>query len=191
MHLSLESRLHEKKINCYICGHRIEPILILKSIKSECGHIKRCPLCGITFSYPQPSAYDILAAYNGLYAKLTAEYSPQRMHWARRSVKGYISVLNCHTSTEENKRSTILDFGGGLGYYTKAFSEVGYQATLLEQDPVSATFARNVLKIENVIELNSDAFFKTTHKKYDIIFLRHVIEHMVNPVELIQHIYKK
>jgi len=121
-----------------------------------------------------------------MYSELATKYNEQKMMWAKKSIEGY------HSSLKELgiNTNTLLDLGGGLGYYSKAFEEAGYLVTLVEQDPVSVKFAREVLKIKNLIEKSSEQFFKDNHRKYDIVFLRHVIEHSTNPNTLLKNVEK-
>lgn len=172
-----------KNISCCICRKYIKPILILENIKTG-WDIVRCPYCALTFVHPQPPLETISSYYNGMYSNLATEYSSQKMQWARNSVNGYSLVLK----KLKSNLSSILDLGGGLGYYSKAFEELGYSVTLVEQDPVSAKFARDVLKIKSLVEANNETFFKNNQRKYDVVFLRHVIEHSINPNSLISGI---
>ena len=162
----------------------IEPILVLENINKG-WHIKRCPLCKVAFVHPQPDPEAIKAHYNGMYSHLATEFDAKKMHWARKSIGGYLSTLN---KKGYLNKQTLLDIGGGLGYYSKAFEEAGLSVTLVEQDPISAKFARNILKVTNIIELSSDDFFKSNTRKYDIVFLRHVIEHSTDPLKLLRNV---
>jgi SAM-dependent methyltransferase len=78
--------------------------------------------------------------------------------------------------------------GGGLGYYSKAFEEAGFSVVLVEQDPVLAKFAREVLEVENLEEKSNEEFFRNNQKKFDIVFLRHVIEHSTSPGTLLNEV---
>jgi len=127
----------------------------------------------------------IASYYNGMYRSLAQEYDDQKMRWARRSAKGYLAVLAKHG---HHDKKHLLDLGGGLGYYTKAFEEMGLATTLVEQDPVSVRFARDVLNIKHIVESNTDDFFENNREKYELVFLRHVIEHVTSPAKLISSI---
>ncbi|CAN2038982.1 Methyltransferase domain-containing protein [Candidatus Magnetomoraceae bacterium gMMP-15] len=178
------SAVHFKK-TCPLCNKLIHPIDILENIKQG-WHIKRCPKCKISFVDPQPSDKEIQWYYNGMYSKEASEFNLKKMHWAINSVSGYLKVL---LKQQGAIKQTVLDLGGGLGYYSKAFEERGLSVTLVEQDPVSAKFARKILKIKKVREQSLDSFFvNNEEKKYDLIFLRHVIEHSTKPVKLIENI---
>ena len=120
-----------------------------------------------------------------MYSELASKFDEQKMKWARQSVAGYHKKLQ-KIGISETK--TLLDLGGGLGYYSKAFEELNFKVTLVEQDPVSANFARSVLSLNNILEQSIDSFFQTNNDQYDIVFLRHVIEHATQPDKLISQI---
>ncbi|GAB4153160.1 MAG: hypothetical protein Fur0046_33060 [Cyanobacteria bacterium J069] len=175
-----------EQIKCHVCDNSINPTLILENFKSEC-HIVRCPRCNLTFVHPQPSPEVISAYYNGLYSELATEYNERKMRWARTSIEGYCLAIKKYKRPNSNL-ITLLDLGGGLGYYSKAFEEAGFSVTLVEQDPVSVKFAREVLKIENLIDQGIEQFFEAncaSMPKYDVIFMRHVIEHYTSPGALL------
>ena len=51
-------------------------------------------------------------------------------------------------------------------------------------------FAREKLKLENILEQGLDEFFERNTEKYNIVFFRHVIEHVKDPSEIIMSISK-
>lgn len=171
-------------IKCHACDQLIEPTLVFKNLKNE-WHIMRCPQCKVAFVHPQPDLETITSYYNGMYSKLASSFDEQKMQWARTSIAGYLSTLERLGLTAGKK---LLDLGGGLGYYSKAFGEAGFHVTLVEQDPVSTKFARNVLNLENVIESTVEDYLQTKSEEYDIVFFRHVIEHSTEPAKLIKDV---
>ncbi|NVM20694.1 MAG: class I SAM-dependent methyltransferase [Desulfobacterales bacterium] len=159
------------------------PVMVLVNTKKG-WHIKRCPSCKITFADPQPSDREINDYYNGMYSELASDFSEQKMQWARGSLSAYLEVISRYGFAE---RRHFLDLGGGLGYCSKAAEERGLSVTLVEQDPVSAGFAKSVLGLRDVREQSIDDFcFESKGGKYDLIFLRHVIEHTRYPAKLIE-----
>ena len=172
-------------MKCYVCNETITPLLIMKNLRND-WDIKRCPACDLTFVDPQPDSATISAYYNGMYYELTDTYDATKMASIRVAIHRYVASLKKYTKVHGHP--TLLDVGGGLGYYAKGFSEAGFAVTFLEQDPVSVNFARTVLKLPHIIEMSADQFFKNNTTKFDLIFLRHVIEHAPNPGLLIQQV---
>lgn len=74
----------------------------------------------------------------------------------------------------------MLDVGGGGGYYSVAFEKLQYgHACYADLDPQACAYARS-LGLKNVIHGNVESPGLITGK-YDLIFVRHVIEHLVSP----------
>lgn len=176
-----------KQMKCYICDQTMAPLLVMKNVKNA-WDIKRCPACELTFVDPQPDSDTISAYYNGMYSDLTEKYDAAKMETVRTAINGYLSSLKKYKAVDG--KTTLLDIGGGLGYYAKGFSEAGLAVTFVEQDPVSANFARTVLKLPNIIEMSAERFFEMNTAKFDLIFLRHVIEHSTNPGFMIAQVQK-
>jgi SAM-dependent methyltransferase len=169
---------------CPVCEQQVEPQVVLQN-RSERTFILRCPSCQLSYASPQPDEATISAYYNGMYSDLAVEYSEQKMQWARDSVRGYLKTLKQHGLTD---LKTVVDLGGGLGYYAKAFEEAGLATTLVEPDPVSAAFAREKLGLMSIAEVSIETFERTSTQTFDIVFLRHVIEHYADPNALMRSV---
>jgi SAM-dependent methyltransferase len=87
------------------------------------------------------------------------------------------------------KQMEMLDVGGGGGFYSKAFEDLGYgQSTYIDMDLQSCSFASE-LGLENVI--HGDAVRADyDNKKFDFIMCRHIIEHLKDPVNFVLNILK-
>lgn len=84
----------------------------------------------------------------------------------------------------------MLDIGGGNGYYSLAFEKFGLgNATYIDLDSEACEYVKT-LGISNVINDDVKNLTVNTNKKYDFIYCRHVIEHLVNPTELIKDAIK-
>lgn len=170
-------------MKCNICNSDILPKILYKNKSAQNPDIVRCPVCKITFIHPQPDSKIISDYYNGLYASL-AVYDEKKMQDANKSLEAYQKNIN----TINPNSNELLDLGCGLGYYSKAAFNVGYRVSSVEQDKVSIKFARETLKLNNIIEKSIENFILTTELKFDVIFLRHVIEHVPDPQGLIEGI---
>lgn len=172
-------------MNCHICKSNTRPKLILEN-RNSLNSIYRCSNCKITFVDPQPSITELNKYYNGMYKELTVSFDKEKMEMALYSMKGYLKQIDWNKKNVNKK--TFLDLGGGLGYYSKAAAEFGMKSILVEKDPVSINFAKNQLGINNIIEKDLKDFFCNNIKKYDLVFFRHVIEHVTEPFEVINNI---
>ncbi|MEJ7590183.1 MAG: class I SAM-dependent methyltransferase [Planctomycetaceae bacterium] len=130
-----------------------------------------------------PSNNQITAYYNGLYADKANKFSEKQMQLARQSMVGYVKQLQRCGSF--NEHATFLDLGGGLGYYAQAAKEQGMHSTLVDLDKCSVDFATQHHNLDAVCLGTSEEFAAKSERKYDIVFLRHVIEHYVDPRTLL------
>lgn len=80
----------------------------------------------------------------------------------------------------------MLDIGGGGGFFSYAFEYFSKgEATYIDLDPQACNFAREKMKLKNVINADIANLADITKDKYDFIYCRHVIEHLINPAEFI------
>lgn len=114
-----------------------------------------------------------------MYEDRAKELDAEQWQRARRSMKEYVRSLTSMRRFREGMR--FLDIGGGLGYYAAAAQETGFETTMLEVDPVSVSFAREHHTISAIIEAASAEDARIRSESYDVIFARHVIEHMEDP----------
>jgi len=93
-------------------------------------------------------------------------------------------VLNLfyHRLKKFKKSGDILDFGSGTGNLAKFLSDRGYNVKCFEIDKKSVDWLRNIQKLEVL----KDPF----KKKYDVIIMEQVLEHLPNPL-LTLHKLKK
>ena len=81
-------------------------------------------------------------------------------------------------------KGSILEIGVGTGIHLLNFDKLCYQVTGIEPDPVSTEFLNKTLKngkcINGYIE---DLDFG---KKFDVIFLYHVVEHIEHPISMLE-----
>lgn len=169
-------------MTCKVCHSQINPVMILEN-RNDINHLYRCPNCKIAFVNPQPSIDVLDDYYNGMYKELTVNFDSKKMDWANRSIEGYFKRLGLKKSSVKGK--TFVDFGGGLGYYSKAAQNFGLNSILVEKDPVSVEFAKNKLGLTHIIQKNLHEFINESSVKYDFVFFRHVIEHVTDPAEII------
>ena len=99
------------------------------------------------------------------------------------TIKNIQSKILLRKITKNIKVKSLLDFGTGNGRYAVSASELYNDAKIWAVD----FFDYNIFKkfSDRILYLNYKKFYKT-RKKFDVILLRHVIEHSNNPVKLIK-----
>jgi 2-polyprenyl-3-methyl-5-hydroxy-6-metoxy-1,4-benzoquinol methylase len=176
--------------SCPVCtGTELGPYLTVKdhSISGEIFNISMCKSCGFKFTNPVPSEESIGKYYQSedyiSHSDTSKGIINKLYHLVRKqSLKSKLSLINCATS----KKGTILDIGCGTGYFLQACKENGWKADGMEPDPNARLMAEKNTKQP----IYADLFSIKEEKKYDIITLWHVLEHVHKLNESIQHMHK-
>lgn len=146
------------------------------AISRDCNNfLCKCPSCQLRHMHtPKQRDFVQEPMYGG------HVFSEEKTFLAERSVRKYVLDIRSITAA---RPKTLLDLGGGLGYYSRAFSDHGIEVTYVEKDACSLDFAskhkhqRNLRIVDDLL----DAFLESSDKKYDVIFFRHVVEHLFEP----------
>ena len=97
------------------------------------------------------------------------------MHYEKIISEAILPIL------KNEKYKTVLDYGGGSGYQSILLHKLGYEVTFAEINKISIEWMKYVTKELNfnikVIDLNKEKIVDN----YDLIILKDVIEHLVNP----------
>lgn len=175
------------EIRCPVCDAPQRHALLLTGIDAY-GDIYRCTNCQLTRLLPLCSVHEHLVSTEGMYRELARRYDAYKASLAAHSVKGYLARL----CSFRCKPITLVDLGGGLGYYSRAFANQGLDVTYVVIDPVSIEFARFHNQEEGVetISTSVEEFCTLSNKKFDVIFFRHVIEHCIHPDETLMLLHR-
>lgn len=134
--------------------------------------IAQCHNCKTTFVMNMPSADELEDYYSGFNYAISDKnkekiLSPHIQKW--------FESLNLP------KNAKMLDIGGGGGFFSLAFEKFGFgKATYIDLDNKACAYAEN-LGISRVINNNVTSLLKIEKEKYDFIYCRHVIEHLIDP----------
>ncbi len=154
------------------------------------GMIYRCGRCDLRRLLPLPDDTTDSEAGFGMYAKQTKQFNPVYAGQVGRAVDGYLQ----HIQRLGKRVRNMLDLGGGMGYYSRAFAQKGVGVTYLDRDPVSIRFARplnDALGIETLdrpIETFADE--PANRQRFDLVLFRHVIEHCPDPAMMLRNALK-
>ncbi|TVZ25561.1 methyltransferase family protein [Gillisia sp. Hel_I_86] len=175
-----------ERIRCKLCGNKTEIINYSHSLL-------RCLNCKLIFSSQHFSQAQLEAIYNELYNADDPIYK-------RRSIFEYNLLKNGKPTISYNRKlllakwlkptSQILEIGAGIGtlgmYIQKKFKNHNY--TGLELDKTTASKARD-LGI-NVLEGDFSSI-KNFKKKYDLILMWEVLEHIQDLKLCLKLIYER
>jgi 2-polyprenyl-3-methyl-5-hydroxy-6-metoxy-1,4-benzoquinol methylase len=87
-----------------------------------------------------------------------------------------------------DRRGKLLDIGCGDGKYLADMKALGWDAVGVEPDPEAAKIAREHYGLSVVTGMLHEADFPP--ESFDAITLKHVIEHVEHPVELIRNCFR-
>lgn len=140
--------------------------------------LHRCEECNTIGLEETPTAKEISEFYQGFQFQTQAKNyhkikTPQIREWMSR----YVS----------KRPSRMLDIGGGGGFFARAFEDFGFgESTVVDLDKDACEFARSEMNLSRVYNESVESFLESTNERYDFIYCRHVIEHLVDPVGFIK-----
>ena len=179
---------------CRLCKNYSHFDIVNESVRddpSKSIKVVRCLTCGFVQLYPIPTADEYYKFYNlDMQAKNLTEIVDIN-EWRDKSKNDNIRYLKYVTKILPNcNGKNLLDIGSGYGFFVNAASEAGFKATGIDVSDARILFAKNKLKgtfIKGDINCN---FISTHSKKYDIITMFSVLEHVFDPVEFIELVLK-
>ncbi len=172
------------RIHCPCCGDERGHRLLYEGKPGQ-GAIYRCPTCQLTRLLPLPDAVREADDGHGMYAEKAQELDRRYERQVDQAVDGYLRKLH----RMGRLVGTVLDLGGGMGYYSRAFARRGVRVTYIDRDPVSLAFARPLNDEAGVetVAMPAEQFAADPANggRFDLIFFRHVIEHTHHPDEVL------
>ncbi len=151
---------------CNICGAQgVSSLGMFSNYNSSALY---CGSCDTFFPETFPTELEIAAYYQGY--NFNAPGGTRLFKWYNRKLfeakcRRILRRIRKHTSGK-----TILDFGGGSGFFSLGFLHAGYQAKIYEIDQSALEIAKR-----NGVEPRQSAT-----EIFDIVFSSHVIEHFTN-----------
>ncbi|WP_373532540.1 class I SAM-dependent methyltransferase [Vampirovibrio sp.] len=142
---------------------------------------------GFIEAFPKPSENELSAHYESkYYQNPSGSYSKQYSAEERQYFYNIASVAN-KTCEKLALKKTLLDIGCGEGYFAKDFLDFGWdvlcsdysQFGMESHNPALLPFFRSGGIDETL------GFFELNHHKFGLVNLQNVLEHVLNPAELL------
>ena len=191
---------------CYLCGN--EGKLLYKSLKDSLfgapgeWNLKKCtnPECALVWLDPVPYPEEINKAYNSYY---THEYPIQNSQGRRIAAKcsSYIKFFLAHISGFRPKERALenmyldnitpgklLDIGCGSGNFLAKMREQGWNVEGVDFDPKAIKVAKEKHKLN--VHQGTIQSINYPSDSFDAITMSHVIEHVHDPISLIEECYR-
>ncbi len=149
--------------------------------------IGECKGCGLTYLLNPPDEKEIYEDYYTIefkgddYRKDSPYEHLSEIFEINRQRVAFIRSLTQQVFKSAGNNFTLLDIGCGTGLFLKSCTAAGFRVSGIDVSMNALNFARENYKLD-VSSKTLDDLLKEG-KKYDIITMWHVLEHIMNPVE--------
>jgi 2-polyprenyl-3-methyl-5-hydroxy-6-metoxy-1,4-benzoquinol methylase len=176
------------KNECIICKNHTFKKIINKVRDSDKHKILKCNVCSHVQLSPIPSPQEDKIFYDKNKQFKNQNY---KINLKEREMKSLtdtqrrISLISKFTK----KNSKILEIGSGYGFLLKHMKNLGYDITGIEVSAERRKISRKITKAPILsININDENF--PVSKKFDMILLFQVLEHISTPIKFLSNIQK-
>lgn len=156
------------------------------------GNLLLCSECNVVFYAPRPTLQELEEYYNS--PQYRKDYQTSCMagpEFAETRYKQFDFFLNkyCPFLDSKSTQLRLLDVGCGTGDFLHSAAQHGWQVEGVEISNIAAYQASELLGKDciHVGTINTAALPANT---YDVVTSYHVIEHLLDPISMLQHIYE-
>jgi 2-polyprenyl-3-methyl-5-hydroxy-6-metoxy-1,4-benzoquinol methylase len=96
-----------------------------------------------------------------------------------------IQLIKKYTRSGQHR---LLDIGAGKGEFLKAAAQYGFEATGIEPSARFSEYGKNQLGV-NIFQGFLGSVEAITGHRYDVVVMNHVLEHVEQPVDLLNQIH--
>lgn len=177
-------------MQCKFCGEPLEVIVSGGKDYAYAGYenddftVALCNRCEVAFTFPDMTDEELAEYYP---ADCTA-YVPAA------GMQGFVQRRVYSSDLDKIKRYrgevyglSLFDIGAGRGEFVKVCSDEGLQSTGSEMSQDGVHAAKALYDVDLIYEYAEKINFKD---QYDIISMRHVLEHLTDPVQVLTNIYQ-
>lgn len=137
-----------------------------------------CRMCGMRFTNPRPTADSLYDFYR---ARESADYvRPNRLTEPLRAlaIRRWVSKVTAHCGPCES----VLDYGCGDGFFSMQLARFAGFRNISAVD--LHDYAPDYLQDQDAVRYHSFEQLKREKDRYQLIFCRHVIEHVPDPASV-------
>lgn len=174
--------------NCPLCRKNAEMILdkvkdyLVLNGRSADYQIWHCPACLIAFSWPFLTENELAKSYPDDY----------EAYQRRKSITAVLLKIKYKQDIKlikKNSRSgaAMFEIGSGRGEFLAEAKKQGFRVSGLEISQTGREMAEQIFGIKVEPGTGNNVIFT---KKYEVVVLRQVLEHLENPRELLNNIFQ-
>ena len=157
-------------VACHVCSSTDDTAYI----EARGYRIASCRSCGLWVVNPQPTIEELRAFY-------TAYDDGEQ--W--RNLEGHFNHGIRRAILQIKHSGTILDVGCGSGNFLRCMKEVGFKAFGIEPSASGSRYGRDSHGIELFHGMIEDYLKQNSSRRFDVITLLNVLEHLTQPVETV------
>lgn len=158
-----------KTIKCPICNLSNTKLLFNIKRFNNTYSIEECEICGLRYVNPQPVEKELIKYYT---KKYDYSYMIQEID-SKKDKKDIKDIIKNRQGIGK-----LLDVGCGSGLFLLAAKKNGFKVYGVDLSKEMVKYGRNKF---NLNLSNRDFLKLCTDKKFDIITMRHFLEHTTNP----------
>lgn len=188
------STLIRKRLNgldcvCPNCG---SPQFERKDRKYIVSELRRCQDCRLMYRSPSDTVNENRQFYQQKYREGFTTETPSVTEFEQHKSNGFASAshnyryfISILTALGLRSGSRVFDFGCSWGYGSWQFQDYGFDVLSYEISRPRATFAQSKLGVKMLEELPDYKSPSELANSFDCFFSSHVIEHVPQPVNVI------
>lgn len=178
--------MYEKLTECPVCSaSNLKNFKVIKdhSVSKESFNIMLCDNCNFQFTNPRPNEGEIAKYYKSdqYISHSDKANSPINFIYKLARTFALSSKKRLINSITKDKKGRLLDYGCGTGYFLQIMENNGWKTYGIEPNSIAREIAQTKSNVQENIEQ-----LKIKNKKFDVITLWHVLEHIHNINETIK-----
>ena len=178
--LKNNSKNQLKSIVCNNCKQKENKFLFNVESHGDSYPLVKCKVCELVFMNPKPTRHFLDKYYSEKYNYDNFLVNKEQLIDTGKRTLDFVKKYK--------KKGKILEIGCMYGFFLKEANDYGFETYGIEKSKDAASYARNSLKLSVVSSDISDTSFKK--ESFDIIYMSHVIEHLIDPKAELKKIYQ-